>query len=190
MKVYRAVNSVSGKSYFGITKDFNKRKFSHKSKAKGSRDKRGGKTPFYDAIRSYGWEKFNWYIIFEGDVKDCKELEVFLIKETKGNNYNLHKGGDIGFSMRDKPIKAYKEWKSKLKTSRKGRKPALGMKHSDENKALFAKVSRAYWNTQEVYDSVKILEYGKNYGMTKTLKEFGISKTHYYRLKKRALTNE
>jgi hypothetical protein len=92
--------------------------------------------------------------------------------------------------FKDKNFKEYEAWKNKLKTKREGRTPSLGMKHTKENKKLFSEISSKYWSTQKKYNSIEILKYAEIYGMTKTLKEFKISKTHFYRLKKRALTND
>lgn len=78
------------------------------------------------------------------------------------------------------------EWKSKLSEKRKGRKPALGMQHTDENRALFQKLSREYWSTQHTYcwDDIKDLSFRE------ANEKYGISKTHYYRLRKRSKTND
>jgi hypothetical protein len=59
------------------------------------------------------------------------------------------------------------------------------MKHSEENKKLFSEVSNKYWNSQDTYNSNEILKYG----FTKANKIFGISKTHYYRLRKKINKN-
>ena len=79
-----------------------------------------------------------------------------------------------------------KNWKKKLSKSRKGRKPALGMKHSKENKILFSKISNEYWGTQITYK----WEDFKHLSHKEAKKQFGISTTHYYRLKKRFETND
>jgi len=103
-----------------------------------------------------------------------------LIK-TYGCNYNVHKGGEIGNFLPEGERK--EAWRTKLKLARVGRKPALGMKHSEENKKLFSKVSNEYWDSQEKYNSEKVL----SVGFSESNKLYGISKTHYYRLRKRAL---
>lgn len=187
MIVYKVTNKISKKCYYGITENLYNRKANHKNRSKKeNRNKRGGKTPFYDAIRKYGWENFNWEIIFEGSKKECSSLEIKLIKRDI-NCYNLHEGGSIGFSMKNKTTEEFNEWKNKLKKARKGKKPALGMSHSEENKKLFKKCSDKYWSTQKTYNSVEILNYGKIHGMTKTLKKYGISKTHYYKFKRTSI---
>lgn len=183
MIVYKAVNSTSGTIYFGITNNLRQRKWSHKSVAKRK------KSPFYDAIKSYGFDHFNWYIVKDDITKlEAQILEETLIRKCRDFNipiYNLHRGGSIGFSMRDKPNDEYLSWRAKLKVARQGRKPALGMKHSEENKKYAQKVSQEYWATQEIY-SLDVL----NYSFINANAKFGISKTHYYRLKKRVLIND
>ena len=191
MIVYKVINNKTNNMYFGITCNMYNRKHTHKYMSKiENRGKPGGQTPFYDAIRKYGLDNFIWEIILECPKKDACKMEITLIETNKEKCYNLHKGGEIGFSMKDKSPDEYKSWKRKLKEKRVGRKPSLGMKHTNDNKKLFSEVSNKYWNTQEKFDSCKILSYGKINGMTKTLKEFNVSKTHYYRLIKRALVND
>jgi len=186
MIVYKVINNKTSRMYFGITCDMYNRKHCHKNMSKKqNRNKPGGKTPFYDAIRKYGWDNFTWEILSECSKEEACEMEITLIETNKEECYNLHKGGEIGFSMRDKSPEDYKSWKNKLKKKRVGRKPALGMKHTDENKKLFKDVSRKYWDSQETY-SEDVLDYSFKEANIK----FGISKTHYYRLRKRALTND
>lgn len=54
------------------------------------------------------------------------------------------------------------------------------MKHTEENRLLFSKVSKEYWDSQETYNWEEI----KKYSHKEAKKIFGISTTHYYRLKK------
>lgn len=186
MIVYSATNLISKSIYYGITSDLKNRKYCHKYKSKlNNRNLKGGKTPFYDAIRKYGWDNFEWKILFEGSEEQCSALEIELIQNTTGKCYNLHKGGKIGFSMKTKSIEEYLIWKQKLCNARINKKPALGMKHSEENKKLFAKVSNDYWETQFTYPLEVV-----NYKFKEANIKFGISKTHYYRLRKRVLFNE
>lgn len=184
MKVYKAVNSISGTVYYGITINFYNRKATHKSCAKHKRYK----CPFYDAINKYGWENFNWYTIKDCDTKEeAQLLEQTLIQRSRKLNfptYNLHDGGSIGFSMRNKSPEEYQAWKDALSKARQGRTPALGMKHSDEAIAYCTKVSKEYWATQYVYPDEVV-----NLSFIKAKAKYGISKTHYYRIRKRVLAN-
>ena len=87
-----------------------------------------------------------------------------------------------------KGTQAHSEWKTKIREARKGRTPALGMKHTEENKKLFKQVSLDYWSTQNTYDknAKEILQLSHK----EAKEQFGISTTHYYRLKKRFATND
>lgn len=186
MIVYKATNTKTGNSYYGITKNFPKRKSSHKQNAREeNKSKKGCKTPFYDSIRSYGWETFKWEILFEGTEEECSVLEIELIANDN-SCYNLHEGGSIGFNVITKSEEEVNKWKTKLSNARKGRTPAKGMIHTEDNKKLFSKVSKEYWDTQETYDWEEI----KHLSHKEAKEKFGISTTHYYRLKKRALPNE
>lgn len=184
MIVYKSTNVKSGHNYYGITNNLYNRKAAHKSRAK-KYFKTKQKTPFYCAINKYGWNNFVWEVIFDGTSEEAASLEIKLISEDK-NCYNLHEGGTIGFSMRKKSKEDYEEWKSKLIKARQGRKPALGMSHSNENKKLFSDISRKWWDSQETYSWKDI----KDLTFKEANLQFGISKTHYYRLKKRLGNNE
>ena len=77
---------------------------------------------------------------------------------------------------------AKKRWIDNLKRGRVGKKPALGMRHTRENRQLFSRVSREYWDNQDTYidNAEDILKLSHR----EAKKVFGISTTHYYRLKK------
>jgi hypothetical protein len=151
---------------------------------KGAAYRNNCKTKLYDAIRSYGIENFDIILIAEypnWESLSIAEIETIrLYKELGYNLYNMKDEKQPHFYIKDKDA-----WKNKLKEKRVGRKPALGMKHSEENKKLFSEVSNKYWNSQDTYNSNEILKYG----FTKANKIFGISKTHYYRLRKKINKN-
>jgi len=105
-------------------------------------------------------------------IEQCKLLGI--------NLYNMTEGGDGGFVV---PEEKLDEWKQKLSIARQGRKPALGMKHTEENKKLFSEVSNKYWDEHRKYTVDQIVEAG-SFKAANTI--YGISKTHYYRLIKRA----
>lgn len=184
-KVYIITNNKSGTVYFGITKSSLTKRFNdHKSSAR-----RGTKTKLYDAIRSYGEDTFTIELFEEYEDRHlCENREVELIAQARADNipiYNLADGGDGGFVVQD--IDA---WKAKLRLAREGGKPALGMKHTDENKKLFSEVSKKYWATQDTFTDKEdlIVDWGLEHGFRSALKEFSISQTHYYRLRKKVLT--
>lgn len=171
--VYKITNTISGRFYFGITSTSIKRRWAtHKSQATK------GKAPISCAIRSYGPGAFIIEpIVICDSIEYAAEIEIALIA-SHGNLYNLHRGGSIGYSMAHDSRRS--EWINKLSKARQGATPALGMKHTEENKQLFKDVSRKYWDSQELYD----IEAVSSVSFKEAQKKFGISKTHYYRLKR------
>lgn len=171
-KLYRIINESSDTSYIGMTKrSLSRRMSEHRFNART-----GKKTKLYDAMRYYGIDNFSIVLIQEFDTQqECAYNEIDLIAK-EDNLYNLAAGGEGGFVVVD-----VEGWKNKLRVARAGRKPALGMKHTEENKKFFADCNKR-----------KELKYEGN--LPKTFKEasklLGISKTHYYRLVKRAKIND
>lgn len=172
MYLYQYKNTVSGRKYYGIATNIKRRAACHKWSAKTK------KTPFYDAVRKYGWECFEFSVLSEGPKEQIALEEIRLIAEDPGC-YNLHLGGHIGYDMSLSP-KA-DEWKLKLQIARAGRKPALGMAHSEETKQLCGQHGKARWDKYGRYPN-EVLDYG----FAESNRRFGISKTHYYRLRNAA----
>jgi group I intron endonuclease len=174
MYLYVIKNKVSGSEYCGITKSIKARWASHKWAAKNNK-----KTALYDAIRKYGIDFFELAILeYSEDTNYICSREIDLIASGK-YKYNLHKGGHIGFDVRTKGPKETAEWKTKLSKARQGRKPALGMKHTEDTKKLCGVYGKLRWDKYGRYPK-EVLDYG----FTEANKRFGISKTHYYRLRK------
>lgn len=170
--LYRIINKISGRSYIGMTKNSLSFRFkSHKWAATS-----GKKSPLYNAIRSYGLENFEINKLSEYVTKqDCCEAEVAAIVG-EDNLYNLAKGGEGGFTVSN-----IVEWKKKLSKAREGRKPALGMKHTEENKKLFSECAK---RRVKKYPTILPASFKEASAI------LGISKTHYYRLIRRARCNE
>lgn len=83
---------LNGKVYIGIDKNWPTRWYAHKSKAKNNNG-----FHFHKAINKYGWENFEWEIIYQTK-DDChvKEMEKFFILEYNSfvNGYNQTIGGE------------------------------------------------------------------------------------------------
>lgn len=180
MKLYEIRNTVNKSIYVGITRNtLGVRWSAHKSAAK-----RGVKSILYDAMRSFGADKFSINLIAEfGSEEELLQAEKDLIschRQSLVKSYNILDGGASYFPIRDR-----ESWRRKLRDSRQGRKPALGMTHSEENKKKFSESGRLRWDLYGRYPkevtTLRFIEANKKYG---------ISKTHYYRLRKQALTNE
>jgi group I intron endonuclease len=176
-KLYKIVNKINNHIYIGMTKLTIEKRFSvHKSCVKSLNKT----TKLYNAMRSYGVENFEIFLIntFKDKIS-CEKAEIETIKEL--GYYNMAEGGSGGFV-----ISNIKEWKEKLSIKRKGRTPALGLTHTKENKELFKKVSKKYWETQKTYK----WEDFKHLTHKEAKIQFGISTTHYYRLKNGLTINE
>ena len=169
--VYKIVNSVNDKEYIGITNNIKLRWNSHVYSSKTKN------TPLYTAMRKYGTDRFDMQVICVcPDWAYACKVEIELIQQSS-YLYNLAAGGEGGYVI---PEEHKAEWKEKLSQARRGRKPAEGMKHTEENKKLFAKVSKEYWATQDTFNAEEVIKYS----FKEAKKMFGISKTHYYRLKR------
>jgi group I intron endonuclease len=175
-KLYKITNKINGKRYFGITKTSLKQRWNmHRYSSKT------GKHYLACAMRSYGIENFHIELIqeFESE-EECCLAEQEAIKQNSGL-YNLAVGGQTGFSMRRKSPEEFSLWVESLKRARAGRTPALGMKHSDENKKLFGEFGKLRWEIYGRYpDDVTRLSFKEAH------ETYGISKTHYYRLRNKS----
>ena len=90
--LYQYQNKVSGRKYYGITTNPKQRRAVHKFSAKSV------KTPFYNAVRKYGWDNFEYSVLVEGDLEHIANLEIEAIANDP-KCYNLHKGGNIGYDV-------------------------------------------------------------------------------------------
>lgn len=172
LKLYEIRNTINTTVYVGITRSSIKQRWSsHKWAAKV------GISPLYLAMRKHGIENFSIHLIAEfGEESKLQLAERTRIQQQRAQTscYNVLDGGESYFPIKDKVA-----WKEKLRAARVGRKPALGMTHSEENKKVFSECGKVRWD-----------KYGRYPANTMTLafKEaktaYGISKTHYYRLKK------
>lgn len=93
MIIYKAVNKINGKIYVGQTSNtLEVRKAQHLKKAHG-----GVKTHFYDAIRKYGDDAFEFSIVGEAKSKqDLNLLETYYIQKYNSikDGYNMVDWGD------------------------------------------------------------------------------------------------
>ena len=212
---YLITNNVNQKVYVGITINPKERWQRHQSNARNEASVKGKGTYLYNSMRKHGIENFTFEVIKEFEEElDCGNYEIGTIsffRENSISNYNLHDGGTLGHAMSPEHPKweqwklalsrnaianspdteAREAWIGKLKEQRKGRTPALGMKHTDENKAIASQVSNKYWDTQDTFarDEEKVIAI-LALSHKEAKKQFGISTTHYYRLKKRFAGND
>jgi group I intron endonuclease len=136
--IYRAKNITNGKCYIGFDSNWPYRKSRHKISSQASNLK------FHNAIKKYGWDKFEWAVIYQSiDGEHCLDImEPFFIKEydSFNNGYNMTEGGEgvIGYThnseRRLKISKAAQKPKSDAwKASRKKR---TGILHPNFNKPI------------------------------------------------------
>lgn len=88
--IYKATNTLNGKSYVGETCDFDKRKKEH-LRCNPKED-----CEFHRAIQEFGVDKFEWEILETTDNKEkAHELEKYYIEKynTYRKGYNMTKGG-------------------------------------------------------------------------------------------------
>lgn len=212
---YLITNNVNKKVYVGITNNPKDRWQRHQSNARSTSTKARYNTYLYNSMRKHGLSNFSFEVIKEFEVEsDCCNYEIATIsffRENEIGNYNLYDGGTLGHTMspkhprweqwklalsrnaiaNSKDIGARGAWIDKLKEQRKGRTPALGMKHTNEAKQIASEVSNKYWDTQDTFtrDANKVANI-LALSHREAKKQFGISTTHYYRLKKRFATND
>lgn len=95
--------------------------------------------------------------------------------------YNITAGGDGGWAV---PDEGKEQWLERLRLARVGKTPALGMKHTDETKELCRLASEEYWKDNRKYE-IDLTEI--THREAKAI--YGISTTHYYRLRNRQQKN-
>lgn len=95
--IYKATNKVNGKSYIGYDSNYPKRKSDHKNIFAT------GNEVFYRALRKYGWDNFDWEILYQSkeSLHTKNIMENFFIVEynthihfENSQGYNMTLGGD------------------------------------------------------------------------------------------------
>lgn len=129
--IYCAKNKVNGKVYVGqTTKTLAYRKGAH---IRALRRARLQCRKFYLALKKYGIESFEWFVLAECNSQselDSFEIKFICILRATENEYgyNIAKGGKAGSRMSN-------ETKRLLSESRKGEKSVwYGKKHTEETK--------------------------------------------------------
>jgi group I intron endonuclease len=179
--VYFIVSEKTEFIYIGMTKNkLSLRMAQHRSVAK-----RGKKSPLYDCMRKHGPENFLIVLreTFE-TVEECQQSEIngiALARQEGWKILNLSDGGQTGYIVTDPEVRA--RMSAALSLARKDKKPALGMKHSKENKKKFSECGKARWDKYGRYPD-EITQMCLKEANTK----YGISKTHYYRLLKQRVS--
>jgi group I intron endonuclease len=152
--IYCATNKKNGKKYIGYTNNFHRRKIQHKSSAKC-----GSLYVFHKAIRKYGWDNFDWEILFQSEnyqITIDKEVELIEKNETKIKGYNLTLGGE-----------GQKERNVSLETRNK----------MSQNHANMKKENNPFWKNKHTLESKKMMSESLK-GKSSPLKGKKLSKEH------------
>lgn len=170
--IYMAECVKTGKVYIGQTRmTLQQRIKSHYYTVNAGRM---GK--FQNALRKYPPEFWIWYVLQDNiPVSKLNDSEKFYMRDVgMKSTYNIIFGG--AYAARRGTAE---ETREKMRRARVGKKPALGMRHTTENRAYFKKVSLAYWAENRKYSrDVLTLPFRE------AKLKYNISKTHYYRLRK------
>ena len=154
MLIYECVNKVNGKVYVGLTtQPFEVRKSAHLRSAKS-----GSNMHFHKAIRKYGEENFEWYVVMLcGSVESMYKAEQLCISlYEKERLYNKSAGGEHA---------------------------AYGMRHTDEVKEICKEHALRRWDNRRAEDL-----YPPEAFLCSTYKEakalYNVPKTTWYRTKR------
>ena len=101
--IYKATNKINNKVYIGIDKNWPNRKQTH---FYNHRSKSCPKWAFYNAIKKYGWDNFEWSVIYQSKDMEhtLKVMENYFINEYRSyigfsdcKGYNSTLGGEGTF---------------------------------------------------------------------------------------------
>lgn len=148
MTIYKVTNILNGKCYIGKTKgDFQKRKKQHIQNALNGSERC---PKFYNAIRKYGVDNFEWESVYSENclIEQLNEKEKFYISKFNSikEGYNVCVGGEGGDTLTNSPNKEERinkirnrnvseETRQKISNATRGKKnPFYGKKVSEEMK--------------------------------------------------------
>ena len=168
--VYIASNKINHKIYIGMSmQNLTKRKLEHKSISK-----KNSNSYFHYAIKKYGFDNFEWFLLFKSNDKDTLlNKEKYFIKLFNSNlkniGYNSSTGGEypiLNEEVRRKqssikkgkyngiknPFYGHhhtKETKLKFSESRRGKKISGFVSHTEETKKTLSKRRIEWCNNLE-----------------------------------------
>ena len=143
--VYMHINKINGKVYVGITHHANPNKRWGYSGQKYTHCKK-----FVNAIKKYGWDNFDHYVICRTDKEKAKAIEITLIAHYKklGISYNLSDGGDGAESITEANRKAISERMQK-------NHPMKGKHHTPKARAKISEANRKRVYTEEQKEQLR-----------------------------------
>ena len=131
---------------------------------------------FYNAIKKYGWENFEHYIIATcNSLEEAYELEQYYINkfDTYKNGYNSTLGGagSKGKIMSEETKKRLSELNKGKSTwltyAPKEKLPMFGKHHTEETKAKIGNANRGRVMSQQAREKMRLSKLGKK-GMKRT----------------------
>lgn len=143
--VYMHINKINGKVYVGITHHANPNKRWGYSGQKYTHC-----VKFLNAIKKYGWDNFDHYVICRTDKEKAKAIEITLIAHYKklGISYNLSDGGDGTESITEANRRAISERMQK-------NHPMKGKHHTPEARAKISEANRKRVYTEEQKEQLR-----------------------------------
>ena len=119
--IYCFINKINGKKYIGQAQDIYDRKKQHKYRAFIKGDS-GYRSAFHSALRKYGWDNFDFYILQECKIKDLDRKEEHWIRKLNTltpNGYNIivRSNQYRKPKINKKPIKPFKLPKEEINLS-------------------------------------------------------------------------
>lgn len=206
--IYQARNRLNNKVYIGQTifslevrtkrHKYDTNKISHKNNY------------FYNALRKYGWDSFEWSILEENvDPVDLNSRETHWITklDTYKNGYNSRSGGgqrtEVSLETKEKIRRTKtgriltKEHKRKISLSSKGRKPSklaqersrlaslgnkwnLGRKHSQESIDKMSENRSSCWQITDPKGNIFVIK-----NLSRFCKKNGLNPSHMSTVAKR-----
>ena len=149
--IYRIINTITGDSYIGSSKDIKERWRSHKAPSKW---KNSTNNPMYLDMQKYGVDKFELQILSEIESEKLKEIEQQFIEALKPtyNNRNA-KGWDT-----DRYKERHKEYDIEYRKTHRDElnKYQKEYRKSDKFKEYQKKYSREYTNQLCCYNGQAI----------------------------------
>lgn len=119
--IYKFVNKINKKIYIGQSTNLEERYKSHKRNYNNPNSS-GFNTHFYNALRKYGFDNFDYEIIIQSESfskEELNELEIYFIKKFDSFNsgYNMNIGGNFTSSKKKLDIEIVEKIKKDLKNN-------------------------------------------------------------------------
>lgn len=149
MIIYKATNKINGKCYIGQTRH----SLEHRKRVHLTKASQGIDTHFYQAIRKYGADNFEWEILCSANDKQrLNELETYYITKYDSikNGYNMVDGGDNNImdieSVKTKHDQVMQSESVRKKISNSMKKYRAGHPFTDEHRKKLSEKAKGNHN--------------------------------------------